>query len=264
MRLTLCTALLTAHVLAAASSPAWQMLTDGAEDDNAYKRAPAIAALGTIRTPAADKLVAEALEDDEVFVRFAAVSALAERKSKGDIPKLKKALDDEAGEVSFTAAKALWELGDRSGKDILEEVLAGERKQSPGFVKQQIRDAKSTMHNRRALVWMGAKEGAGLVFGPLGAGLGVMEQVMKDSSATERLFSATLLAQEKDARAIADLGDALFDKNPLVRAGAAKLLGGFTDRTVRPKLEPLLEDKSDAVRYMAAAAIVRIEGRARK
>jgi HEAT repeat protein len=264
MRLLLCTSLLTAHVLAAANSPAWQMLTEGAEDDNAYKRAPAIAALGTIRTPAADKLVAEALEDDEVFVRFSAVSALADRKSRADIPKLKKALEDEAGEVSFTAAKALWELGDHSGKEILEEVLAGERKQSPGFVKQQIRDAKSTMHNRKALVWMGAKEGAGFLFGPLGTGLGVMEQVMKDSSATARLTSATLLAQEKDARAIADLGDALYDKNPLVRAGAAKLLGGFTDPTVRRKLEPLLEDKSDAVRYMAAASIVRIERRPRK
>jgi hypothetical protein len=33
---------------------------------------------------------------------------------------------------------------------------------------------------------------------------------------------------------------------------------------VRRKLEPLLEDKSDAVRYMAAASIVRIERRPRK
>jgi HEAT repeat protein len=259
MRFILCVFALTAHGLAAAESSAWQMLAEGAADENGYKRAPAIVALGTIQTPEADKLIAAALGDKEVFVRFAAVNALAERKSRADIPKLKTALDDESGEVSFTAAKALWELGDRSGREILEEVLAGELKQSPGFVRSQIRDAKSTMHNRKALVWMGAKEGVGFLFGPLGTGLGVMEQVMKDGSAPARALSATLLARDKDSRAIADLGNALYDKNPLVRAAAAKSLGGFSSPTVRPKLEVLLEDKSDAVRYMAAASIVRID-----
>ena len=266
MRLTLCISLLMAHALAAANSPAWQMLTEGAADASGYKRAPAISALTTIRSPEADKLVAAALTDKDLLVRFAAVSGLADRKSRADIPKLKTVLDDESGEVSFIAAKALWELGDRSGRDILEEVLFGERKK-PGFVTSQIRGAKATVHNRKELVWLGAKEGAGFLFGPLGTGLGVMEQVMKDSSAPERMLAATLLAQEKGPAALGDLGEALVDKNPLVRATAAKLLGGFTDSTVRRKLEPLLEDKSDAVRYMAAASIVRIErrtGRKRK
>jgi HEAT repeat protein len=262
MRFVLCSAVFTLQILAAAdASKAWEMLKEGVGEENAYKRAPAVAALGTIQTVEADKLLRAALEDKEVFVRFAAVNALAERKSRADIPMLKIALDDESGEVSFTAAKALWEMGDRSGKDILEEVLAGERKQSAGFVKSQIRDAKSTMHNRNAMVWMGAKEGAGFLFGPLGTGMGIMEQVMKDGSAQARILSATLLARDKDARAIADLGDALYDKNPLVRTAAAKLLGAFNDSTVRPKLVPLLEDKTDAVRYMAAASIVRIDRR---
>jgi HEAT repeat protein len=257
MRLILCTGVLTVHLLAAASSPTWQILTEGAAEDNGYKRAAAITALATIRSPEADKLVASALADKDIMVRFAAVSALADRKSRADIPKLKTALDDESGEISFTAAKALWEMGDRSGRDVLEEVMFGEQKK-PGFIKSQIRGAKATAHNRNALVWMGAKEGAGFLFGPLGAGLGVMEQVMKDSSAPARILSATLLAQEKDAEAMGDLGEALVDKNPLVRTTAAKLLGGFNGPKVRPKLEPLLEDKSDAVRYMAAASIVRL------
>ncbi len=84
---------------------------------------------------------------------------------------------------------------------------------------------------------------------------------MKDGSAQARILSATLLARDKDARAIADLGDALYDKNPLVRTAAARLLGGFNDSTVRPKLTPLLDDKTDAVRFMAAASIVRIDRR---
>jgi HEAT repeat protein len=94
--------------------------------------------------------------------------------------------------------------------------------------------------------------------------VGVMEQIMKDSSAPERMLAATLLAQEKGPEAISDLGEALVDKNPLVRATAAKLLGGFSGPSVRPKLKPLLEDKSDAVRYMAAASIVRIDRRSRR
>ena len=73
-----------------------------------------------------------------------------------------------------------------------------------------------------------------------------------------------VVATARRPETIADLGQALVDKNPLVRATAAKLLGGFTDPTVRRKLEPLLEDKSDAVRYMAAASIVRIERRSRR
>ena len=263
MRLILCTVVLTAQVLAAANSPAWQMLTEGAAEESGYKRAPAISALTTIRSLEADKLVVAALADKDLLVRFAAVSGLADRKLRTDIPKLKRVLDDESGEVSFLAAKALWELGDRSGMDILEEVLFGEQKK-PGFVKSQIRGAKATAHNRKALVWMGAKEGAGFLFGPLGAGVGVMEQIMKDSSAPERMLAATLLAQERGPAAIGDLSEALVDKNPLVRTTAAKLLGGFNSPTVRPKLQPLLEDKSDAVRYMAAASIVRIERRSRR
>jgi HEAT repeat protein len=68
-----------------------------------------------------------------------------------------------------------------------------------------------------------------------------------------------MLGEIKDAERIAALGDALYDKSPLVRAAAAKALGGFNDRTVPPKLEAVLDDKVDAVRYMAAASLLRTE-----
>jgi HEAT repeat protein len=237
----------------------WETLTEAAAEDNPYRRAPAITALATIRSSEADKLVKTALKDKEVIVRLAAVGALADRKSHADIPNLKMALEDESGEVSFTAARALWELGDHSGREILEEVLEGERKQSPGFIKGQIRGAKATLHNRKELIWMGAKEGAGFLFGPLGTGLGVMEMVLKDSAAPARALSATMLGQMKDAQSIAYLGDALYDKSPLVRVAAAKALGGINDPTVPPKLEAVVDDKTDAVRYMVAASLVRLE-----
>jgi len=235
------------------------MLTDGAAESSPYKRSPAISALGTIPTPDARKLVDAALTDKEILVRLAAVSAIAERKSRADIPKLKKALDDESGEVSFTAAHALWEMGDRSGRDLLESLIEGDRKPSEGFVKKQIRGAKSTLHNPKELAWLGAKEGAGFLFGPLGAGLGVLQMVLKDSAAPERALSATMLGEIKDAESISYLSDALLDKSPLVRAAAAKALGGFTDPSVQPKLEAVLDDKVDAVRYMVAASLLRTE-----
>jgi HEAT repeat protein len=263
MRLIVCTVVFTAHVLAAPGSPAWQILTEGAAESSGYKRSEAISALGTIRSAEADKFVAAALADKDIMVRLAAVSALAERKSRADSPTLRKALNDESGEVSFIAARALWEMGDRSGRDVLEEVMFGEQKK-PGFIKKQIRGAKATAHDRKGLVWLGAREGAGFLFGPLGAGLGLMEQAMKDDAAQARVLSATLLAQERGPEAIGLLGEALVDKNPLVRAVAAKLLGGFSGPSVRGKLEPLLEDKNDTVRYMAAASIVRIGRKSRR
>jgi HEAT repeat protein len=236
----------------------WELLTQGAADPNFTKRAHAIVALGTIPTAEAKNLVFAAFNDKSPDVRLAAVSALAEQKSPTAIRKLRAALDDDTAEVSFSAARALSDMGDHSGDAILEAVLAGERKQSTSFVKGQIRDAKSTIHNPKKIAWMGAKEGAGFLFGPLGFGLGVVEGMTQDGSAPARAISARLLGQSKKPGARAQLEDSLNDKSPLVRAAVARSLGGCSDPAVIPKIEPLLADKDDAVRYMAAAAIVRL------
>jgi HEAT repeat protein len=258
---TLLLAGLVAGRLAAAAGQdagAWQLLTNAAADESASRRVQAISAIGTIPLPRADKLLEAALSDKEATVRLAAVNALAERKSRALVPKLKLALADESAEVSFRAAKALWELGDRSGRDVLVAVLAGERKQSPGFISKQVKEAKSTLHNRKSLVWMGAKEGAGFLFGPLGYGMGMVEGITKDNSAPERAQAAAMLGQDKEPATVEDLTAALEDKSPLVRAAAAKALGGYADRALVSKLEPSLEDKNEGVRYMAAASIVRL------
>ena len=246
-----------------AASP-WELLTQGAGDDDSSKRAQAIVALGTIRTLQADRLVLAALNDKSSTVRLAAVGTLGEQKVRAAIPKLRVALDDEAAEVSFLAAKALWEMGDRSGGELLAAVLAGDRKTTPGFVKKQVRGAKATLHSPKKLIWVGAKQGGSFLFGPLGFGIGMAEGITGDSSAPARALSATLLAQSRDPGSRAELEEALDDKSSLVRVAVAKSLGGFSDRALIPKLTPLLDDKNDAVRYMAAAAIVRIErGRSR-
>src|SRR5436189_4624832 len=119
-------------------------------------------------------------------------------------------------------------------------------------MKQQVRDAKLTMHSPKKLAWMGAKEGAGFLFGPLGYGLDMVEGMTKDSSAPARALSVALLGAEKTTGAADALTAALDDKSPLVRMAGAKALGGFADRTLVSKLEAILEDKNAAVRYMAA------------
>jgi hypothetical protein len=51
-------------------------------------------------------------------------------KAREAIPSLKTAMDDAAGEVAFAAAKALWDMGDRSGRDLIEDVLTGQQSTS--------------------------------------------------------------------------------------------------------------------------------------
>jgi HEAT repeat protein len=71
-------ALITSSVFAAAP---WELLTQGAAEENSTKRAHAIVALGTVPTAEAESLVMAALSDKSSVVRLAAVTALAEQKS---------------------------------------------------------------------------------------------------------------------------------------------------------------------------------------
>jgi HEAT repeat protein len=57
---------------------------------------------------------------------------------------------------------------------------------------------------------------------------------------------------------VRELRDALRDKNPAVRAAAAKALGRHPCRSVVEDLHSLLDENKDEVKYMAAASIMRI------
>ncbi len=237
---------------------AWSILTRGVADENATRRAQAITALGTIeKLPKAIELVEPALADKEWTVRQAAAAALGEMKARTSIPKLHQALDDNTPEVIFAAAKALWDLGDRTGRDVFVEILAGERRDSPGLVRGSVRDARSKLHNRAGLAWMGLKHGAGFALGPFAMGIGVMEEMLKDNSAAARALSATILASDTNPESLEQIEGALGDKNWVVRTAAAKALGSRSSRGSIPKLERLLDDEKEAVRYTAAAAIVK-------
>lgn len=239
------------------STRAWEILSAGMADQNPAKRAQAVTAVGTIGlTRRAISAVESALTDKDPLVRQTAAAVLADMKSYRSIGKLKRALSDDTPEVKFTAAKALWELGDRSGRDILMNVLAGEA--SDKSVKSEMRGAKREIHSPAALAKMGSLETARALLGPFSLGVGFAEDLMKDRGAPARALAAKLLGNDSDPESLSELEQALYDKNPGVRAVAVRAFAQRSTRKAVPKLEPLLADRSDAPRYMAAAAIVKL------
>lgn len=237
----------------------WQILTSGAADNNARRRAEAIAALGTmIPSPRVLRLIEKALDDKDPSIRQVAAMNLGQMHARRSIPKLRKALDDPAPEVSFAAAKALWNMGDRSGREVFIRILSGEKSSSPGLIKGEVEATKKEFEDKRKLAIIGATETASSLFGPAGLGIKVLEEVTRDRSASARAISAILLAHDTSLDGLRELQDALSDKNWIVRAAAAQALGTRRHRDQIQYLRPLLDDDKPAVRFMAAASILRL------
>jgi HEAT repeat protein len=246
--------------LAQPNVTAWNLLNDAFHDKNPDKKKQAITAVGSVGpSPESIKLLKEALHDDDPVMRQTAAAVLGQGKFRQCIPELKASLDDESGEVSFTAAKALWDMGDHGGRDVIDEVLTGERKDATGFVDGAKRDARAKLHNPKSLALMGAKEASGALLGPFSIGIYAAEQAFKDGSSAGRTLATTLLAQDCDNDAVRLLEKAFAsDKSWAVRAASARALGQCGGPNSIPKLEQGLSDSHDAVRDMAAAAIVRL------
>ncbi len=266
--LTLCGSVHAQKASAPAATPvepktprerAWETLLAGVAEDKGAERSDAITALGAIgphREVA--RLIEAALDDKNSTVRQVAAATLGEMKSRGSIPRLRRALDDESAEVSFSAARALWEMGDRSGREIFVAILNGDRKPARGVIQSRVRDVKQTVSDPKALTMIGIKQGAGALLGPFALGVSVVEEFTRDGSAPARALCADVLSGDRNADSLGLLLGALEDKNWVVRAAAARALGIYGNPAVLPRLEQLLKDDKDAVKYMAAAAIVRL------
>lgn len=240
---------------------AWEILNQGMNDKSPERRKQAVVALGSIGlAPQTIKLLESALlNDEDPTVRQTAAATLGQIKSKQSIPALQKALDDASGEVAFQAAKSLWDMGDRTSRGTLEDVLTGERKDATGFMDGAMRDARAKLHSPKALAKIGIKEASGALLGPFSLGVNAAQEMMKDNGAPGRAFAATLLGQDCDARAQQLLEWCLkTDKNAAVKAAAARGLGECGNKDSIVKLEEHLSDARDAVKFMAAAAIVKL------
>jgi HEAT repeat protein len=246
-------------------SDAWRVIDDSMQQGNSSEhREQAFAALSTLGSddPAAVQRAVNALHDKDPIIRRSAAITLGELKACSALPNLKEALNDTP-EVSFAAAKALTELGDTSGRDILIAVLAGDRKDAPGMMTNAIRDAKDDLHHPGGLFLMGAADGMGAMFGPAGMIVPAVKDTadLKGKGAPGKAAAVAYLAKYPDPYAIRLLEWALADENQFVRLEAAKALGERGNAGSLQKLEPLLDDKYNIVRDMAAVSVLRIVAR---
>lgn len=245
---------------------AWQLLDAGAKSENLRKRTDLIAALSSMQgDQKAIHLIEDALNDRHSDVRRIAASALGTMGAREAIPHLRQATNDKNAGVSFAAAEALWKMGDRDGTTIFYAVVLGSRHVAQGFISSNIDTAWKELHDPMALTNIGIGEASGALLGPFAEGITIARELAKDRSASARALSATLLGEHPNPDAEKILVDTLEDKNLAVRAAVAKALGGFDDSALLERLAPLLSEKGtpvikpvDAVRFMAAAAIIRL------
>lgn len=242
---------------------AWDILKQGLNDKNPEKRKQAVTAIGTIGlTPETTKLVEQGLRDDDPDVRQSGAAVLGQMKSTSSIPALKAAFNDPSGEVAFTAAKALWDMGDRSGESILQDVMTGQQKSTGGAVDGAVRDMKSKMRDKKYLAKMGVKEAGSALLGPFSIGMTAAEELMKDGGAPGRILSATLLSQNCTDRNLQLIQFALKeDQNNTVRAAIARALGQCGTKDDIPRLESYLSSGNTTLRFISAAAIVKLSAR---
>ena len=238
----------------------WDILAHGLDDKNYERRRQAVTAIGSIGLiPDAVKMVEHGLRDDDPLVRQTAAAQLGQMKSMQSIPALKAALNDPSAEVAVTAARILWELGDHSGEETLQQVLSGKQKSTGGFVEGAVRDTRHKLSDRKGLVKMGIKEASSALLGPFSLGITAAEEMMKDSGATGRALAADILSRKCDSRNIELLQSALREeKNNTVKAAVAKSLARCGNKDDIPRYEMYLSSSNDALRFMTAAAIIKL------
>src|SRR6204780_5210262 len=260
MRLTIALLLSGACLLAQPDKTAWDVLKPGLVDTNPLNRRQAVTATGAVGLdPEAVRLVEAALKDNDSLIRATAAAELGEMKSRQSFPALKAALDDPSGEVGFAAAKALWDMGDKTGRGFLEDVVAGQQNATDGGVKGALHRANRLRYDPKAMAVLGAKSASGALLGPFNIGVLAAEQVFKNGAVAARMEALNLLAEDCDAETFKLLEAASTDdKTWAEKATAAKALGKCGNPDAIPKLEQNLADSNSGIRFMSAAAIIRL------
>jgi len=241
---------------------AWSLLTSiEANVKRPEQRIQALAALGTLgASPRGEKVILSAFTDPDLDVRTGAVLAAGETKDHKLIPELRKMLDDKQPQVVFTAAITLWKMNDHSGAKILMAVVDGQRKAGSGLVNGTMHDMSKELHDPTALAKIGALQGASMLLGPFGFGITAYEYVRKNGGDSARVLAIEQLSRWRTREVRDSFVDALNDKDPTVRAAAAKALGAWHDKEVAEALAGLFADPKLPVRLTGCAAYLRANG----
>jgi HEAT repeat protein len=245
---------------------AWKMLDNalnGIKDEkHSDLRTQALAALGTMGTNArAGHLIADAMNDPDIDVRTAAVLAAGETKNRALMSNLREKLNDKEPQVAFAAALTLSKANDRSGEDILMDVVDGDRKANSGLINGTMHTMSKDLHNPSAIAKIGALQGASMLLGPFGIGITAYEYIRKNGGESAHVIAITELSKTRSGSLRDLFVKALGDKDPAVRAAAAKALGDYHDKATADSLLNLFQGDSKApVRLTSAAAYLRSTG----
>ncbi|MES2392897.1 MAG: HEAT repeat domain-containing protein [Acidobacteriota bacterium] len=239
---------------------AWSMLKEAAaEGKGNTERIQAMAALGTMGNDAtAAKLIEDGMRAKSGEVRSAAILAAGQTHNPALKPRLEAALDDDDAQVAYSAAVTLWRMGDEAGEDLIEAVAVGDKKVKPGLIKSSKHKAEKELHDPKALAMLAVNNASGYFLGPFGVGLKAIEYVDQNKGAGPRAAAVDQMAERhsEDVRAV--MVDLLDDKEPAVRAAAAKGLGHWPGKATAQALESAMKDDKLPVRLTAAAAYIKV------
>jgi HEAT repeat protein len=234
---------------------AWNILKQGAADKNADKRVKTFRALAlAVQNQTAQQMAESALGDEKPNVRIAAASSLGQMGAKSSVPKLVQLVkaDKDAG-VVFAATDALFRLGDPGAYHVYYAVLLGEKKTGEGLVDSQMKMLKDP----KAMANMGFEVGIGFI--PFaGVGYGVFKVVSKDDVSPIRAAAAMRLAGDPDPKSGEALAKSAADSKWIVRAAVVDAIAKRGDPSLLKAVVPLLDDDNDAVKFSAAAAVIRL------
>ena len=244
---------------------AWSLLTAALTTaKRPQSRVQALAALGTMGSNSrAAKLIRDGMKDPDVDVRTAAILAASATHNRSLMPGIRECLKDPEPQVVYTAATTLWKAHDRSGKEALMAIADGQRRATPTLVHGASQDMTRELHDPADLARVGFTEGASMLLGPFGFGITAFEYMRKNGGTAARALAIDLLSEEKTPEVRSELLDALNDKDPAVRAAAAKGLGQRHDPTLEQPVGTLFADGKLPVRLTAAAAYINCSERGR-
>jgi HEAT repeat protein len=144
-------------------------------------------------------------------------------------------------------------MHDNSAYEVYYEVLNGERKANKGLISSQA----SLFHDPKRIAALGFEEGLGFL--PFaGIGWGAIKAIAKDDSSPVRAAAAKVLARDPDPATTRALTDAAGDKSWIVQTAALEALAKRGDRLALNTVEKYMADEKNAVRYTAAAAVLRL------
>ncbi len=237
---------------------AWTMLTSAVTDSkHPDLRVQALAALGLLGdNPRSLALIADAMSDKDIDVRSASAVAAGQTKSPSVTTSLRRMLDDKEPPVAFAAALTLWKMNDQSGEDIIMAVADGERTAASGALNSATHTVSRDLRHPGTLARFGAMQGAGMLLGPFGMGISAFEYLHKNGGDVARVSAIEALARSRTTPVRLELLAALQDKDPGVRASAAKALSTYRDPDIAAAIAHVFDDSKPPVRLTAAASYI--------